>query len=79
MEHPDRYSLPTPIGRAAGRFEAKTRTIMGDCIGQGIETGWRRAHKHTETPNEEHVFASIESAIWERLDAVFCIDDPQEW
>lgn len=53
----------------------KTRTLLECVIATGIEVGWRRAHKHTDTPDEECIRTHIENAIWLGLDEAFNISD----
>jgi hypothetical protein len=51
---------------------------MERCIEDGITLGWNRAHKHTDTPTEAQIKASIEDAIWEELHQWFEFELPGE-
>jgi hypothetical protein len=48
----------------------KAYPVIQRAIETGTRLGWRRAHKHTDTPTEEAVFDAIETAIMNELDEV---------
>jgi hypothetical protein len=37
--------------------------ILLRCIDEGIERGFRRAHKHTDTPSHDEIKGAVEDAI----------------
>jgi hypothetical protein len=37
--------------------------VMDDAVQNGIEYGWNRAHKHTDTPSEDVIKNEIREAI----------------
>ena len=39
------------------------KKLLETCIENGIDHGWRRAHKHTETPTEDIIKGEIQHAI----------------
>jgi hypothetical protein len=41
----------------------KIEKIIEMCLENGINYGWRRAHKHTETPTEDLIKGEIHHAI----------------
>jgi hypothetical protein len=47
------------------------RTILTLAIERGIDWGWSRAHKYTDTPDESRIKESIETEIWNEIDEVF--------
>jgi hypothetical protein len=47
------------------------RTILTQAIERGIDYGWSRAHKHTDSPDTSKIKEYIEMDIWEEIDAVF--------
>lgn len=59
-------------------MKANMHKILEHCIDTGIELGWRRAHKHTDTPSAELLKNSIEQALWDELYEWVVFDDPQE-
>jgi hypothetical protein len=50
----------------------KPRLVLELCVKQGIDYGWRRAYKYTDTPDENVIKQEIEDAIsheiWEWFD-----------
>ena len=48
-------------------MKVNTHKILEHCVETGIELGWRRAHKHTNTPGTDLIKNSIEQAIWDEL------------
>jgi hypothetical protein len=47
------------------------RTILTQAIERGIDWGYTRAHKYTDTPDESRIKESIEIGIWNEIDDVF--------
>ena len=37
--------------------------LLMQCVETGIEIGWRRAHKHNDTPDEDTIKSAIDNAI----------------
>jgi hypothetical protein len=48
--------------------------LIERAVEEGITTGWRRAHKHTDTPSETHVCDSLHTAIMNALCEVLVFD-----
>lgn len=59
-------------------MKANMHKVLEHVLDVGIELGWRRAHKHTDTPSAELLKNSIEQAIWDELYEWVVFDDPQE-
>lgn len=59
-------------------MKANMHKILEHVLDVGIELGWRRAHKHTDTPSAELLKNSIEQALWDELYEWVVFDDPQE-
>jgi hypothetical protein len=53
-------------------MKPKPHLVLEMCIKTGIERGWNRAHKYTDSPNENMIKQEIEEAIhcevWEWFD-----------
>jgi hypothetical protein len=56
-------------------MKANTYKILQDCIENGIRRGWNRAHKHTDTPEENVVFDRIEDAIMLEINEYFVFEE----
>jgi hypothetical protein len=65
--------LPYLCGRGCV-VRAKVRHILEECIINGIEYGYERAHKHTDTPKESHIQECVMDAIWLEIDERFEFD-----
>jgi hypothetical protein len=59
-------------------MKANTYKILQDCIENGIRCGWNRAHKHTDTPEENVVFDRIEDAIMLEINEYFVFEELNE-
>lgn len=49
-------------------------SLMERIVEEGIDAGWNRAHKHTDTPIEETVKSCIEEYIMNGFDEYFDFD-----
>ena len=38
-------------------------SIIARAIEEGVRSGWNRAHKHTDEPDDGHIQDAIESAV----------------
>ena len=54
------------------------RTILTQAIERGIDYGWHRAHKHTDTPTTERIVEQIEIEIWNEIDEMFDFETKPE-
>jgi hypothetical protein len=52
-------------------MKVNTRALLEQCIEQGLEVGYRIAHKHADDPKPEHLSNCIERAIWVEIDQFF--------
>ena len=52
-------------------MRARTRALLERCIDEGLERGYRLAHKHTGKPSEEGMRDSMWEAIWLEIDSFF--------
>jgi hypothetical protein len=58
-----------------GEMKPKTRAILAGCIENGIARGYKRAHKHTDNPNEVDMINELYDAIWLEIDEFFSFED----
>tara|TARA_R110000823_G_scaffold207572_1_gene338122 strand:- start:506 stop:685 length:180 start_codon:yes stop_codon:yes gene_type:complete len=52
-------------------MKPKTNRILKAAIEEGIDSGYARAFKHTDTPNELTIKESIDNEIWNNIYEVF--------
>jgi hypothetical protein len=52
--------------------------VLQQCIENGVNLGWNRAHKHNDAPPAEHIQDCIEQAIWHELHEWFHFEQPSE-
>ena len=57
------------MGKARVKAEVRVNVyaVIADAIESGVRYGWGRAHKHTDSPNEETILSSIEDAVMNNL------------
>jgi len=59
-------------------MKPNTYNILRNAIEQGIAYGVRRAHKHTDTPNEATLEHEIDMAVWNEIHEYFTFETPEE-
>lgn len=52
----------------------KTYHILSECVSRGINAGWNKAHKHTDTPSEDLIKEQIEHYIMNEISEYFDFD-----
>jgi hypothetical protein len=50
------------------------RVILLECVEAGVRRGYHRAYKHTESPQEEAIFESIEDCVMSEIVERFFFD-----
>tara|TARA_R110000824_G_scaffold17114_6_gene69945 strand:- start:4221 stop:4415 length:195 start_codon:yes stop_codon:yes gene_type:complete len=55
-------------------MKVKMYPLLEQIVEQGIDAGWNRAHKHTDTPDEETIKNCIEQYIMNGFDGYFEFD-----
>ena len=48
-------------------MKPKLHLVLELAIKNGIDYGWNRAHKHTDTPSEDLIKQEMEEAIWHEI------------
>lgn len=56
-------------------MRARTYDLLVRAIDAGIDYGWNRAHKHTDTPDEGTIKEQISSAIMNEISEYFSFED----
>ena len=49
--------------------------LMERCVEEGINLGWNRAHKHTDTPDEHQIKDAIHNAIMLHISENWIFDE----
>ena len=52
-------------------MKANMRVLLERCIEDGLERGYRHAHKHTDTPSPASITTAQNDAIWLEIDTYF--------
>tara|TARA_R110000737_G_scaffold80509_1_gene112713 strand:+ start:34 stop:210 length:177 start_codon:yes stop_codon:yes gene_type:complete len=58
-------------------MKVKIYPLIERLVEQGIDAGWNRAHKHTDTPIEETIKHCIEQYIMQGFDKAFYFDQEE--
>jgi hypothetical protein len=56
----------------------KEYKVLDECVEKGINIGWHRAHKHTETPNEDQMKVEIHREVMNELAEYFIFADDED-
>ena len=58
-------------------MKPKIYHILNIAIEEGVQRGWRRAHKHVENPSEESIKEAIEDAVMSEIHEYFTFDESE--
>ena len=56
-------------------MKVKTRVILEQAIEEGVNRGWRLAHKHVENPEEHVIIDRINDAVMAQIYEYFTFED----
>jgi hypothetical protein len=59
-------------------MKPKTYSLLERCVEDGAARGYRRAHKHTDNPNEEAICENVVDAIMLELSEWFDFEAVEE-
>ena len=59
-------------------MKPRIRQILERAIDEGISYGYHRAHKYTDTPDENLLSERINYGIWLEIDSIFAFDEEVE-
>jgi hypothetical protein len=51
------------------------RMLLERCIEDGLERGYRQAHKHTDDPSSAGITTAQNDAIWLEIDTYFKFEE----
>ena len=55
-------------------MKVNMRLILEEAIERGVDQGYKRAFKHTDSPSEAGILQSIEDSIWCEIDMYFTFE-----
>ncbi len=67
--------MKQPKRSVSGGMRARAYDVLRRAIEEGIEYGWRRAHKHTDTPDADAIKDQIVTGILNEVSEYFDFDD----
>jgi hypothetical protein len=53
------------------------RAILERCINEGLDYGYNRAHKHTNTPTRAVMLDEMEQAVWHEINEYFIFENEE--
>jgi hypothetical protein len=56
-------------------MKVKTQVILEMAIEEGVQRGWRLAHKHVENPEEHVIIDRINDAVMSAITDYFTFED----
>jgi len=62
----------------AATARVKSYEVLARAVEEGIQMGWNRAHKHTNTPDTDHVMESVYNEIMNSVCEVFNFDNAEQ-
>ena len=58
-------------------MKVKVYNLISECVERGAERGYRRAHKHVESPDQVSIVDNIHREIMNELCEYFGFEDEQ--
>ena len=62
----------------SGDLRLRTYSILSNAVERGIDYGYRRAHKHTDAPDEFTVTDAIHTAVMDAISDVIEFPDVED-
>jgi hypothetical protein len=63
--------------KPTGTMRVRAYLVISRAVEDGVELGWRRAHKHTDAPSEDTIREAIAAAVLGEICEWFDFDDPE--
>lgn len=60
-----------------GTMRVDTYAVLDECVENGINYGWRRAHKHVEDPDEDAIREAIHAGVMLMISERFRFDEEE--
>lgn len=49
--------------------------ILRECVENGVQRGWAKAHKHADNPTPGHIQSAIETAVLDEIHEYFIFEE----
>lgn len=49
--------------------------ILRECVDNGVQRGWIKAHKHSDNPTPGQIQGAIEAAVMDEINEYFLFDE----
>ena len=59
-------------------MRVKEYRVLEECVERGFDYGWQRAHKHTDTPDEDLIKADVLHAVMREVCDYFAFGADEE-
>ncbi len=56
-------------------MRVRSYDVLRRAVEEGIDCGWQRAHKHSDTPTADHIKDHIYGAVMNNIGEYFDFDD----
>lgn len=56
-------------------MKVREYTLLSECVERGVQVGWTRAHKHTNTPSFDQLHSAITDAVMLSVAEYFVFED----
>jgi hypothetical protein len=53
------------------QMRVRVYDVLDRAVEEGVAYGWRRAHKHSEKPDEDHAMEALRQAVMSSICEVF--------
>ena len=60
-------------------MKAKIAVILDECVDNGVDRGWARAHKHNESPMEIQIKSHIKECVMSQIYEYFSFEEGEVW
>lgn len=57
------------------QMKAKIAVIIDECVDNGVDRGWARAHKHNESPTEIQIKSHIKECVMSQIYEYFSFEE----
>ena len=59
-------------------MKVKTYSVIDRAVAEGVNYGWNRAHKHTNSPSADEIKQQMMMAVMQEICEWFDFDEPEQ-